>query len=48
MSALTGEWERALHEEFSKEYYKNLFFFIRKQYSDTTVFLSVSRFRSMA
>lgn len=22
MSALTGEWERALHEEFSKEYYK--------------------------
>lgn len=26
MSALTGEWERALHEEFSKEYYKNLFF----------------------
>lgn len=35
MSALTGEWECALHEEFSKEYYKNLFFFIRKQYSET-------------
>ena len=28
MSALTGEWECALHEEFSKEYYKNLFFFM--------------------
>ena len=26
MSALTGEWERALHEEFSKEYYKNYSF----------------------
>ena len=38
MSALTGEWERALHEEFSKEYYKNLFFFIRKQYSETIVY----------
>ena len=38
MSALTGEWERALHEEFSKEYYKNLFFFVRKQYSETTVY----------
>ena len=38
MSALTGEWERALHEEFSKEYYKKLFFFVRKQYSETTVY----------
>lgn len=38
MSALTGEWERALHEEFSKEYYKNLFFFIWKQYSETIVY----------
>ena len=38
MSALTGEWECALHEEFSKEYYKNLFFFIRKQYSETIVY----------
>ena len=38
MSALTGEWERALHEEFSKEYYNNLFFFVRKQYSETTVY----------
>ena len=38
MSALTGEWERALHEEFSKEYYKKLFFFVRKQYSETIVY----------
>ena len=44
MSALTGEWERALHEEFSKEYYKNLFFFVRKQYSETTVYQRQMRF----
>lgn len=38
MSALTGEWERAMHGEFAKEYYRKLFFFLRKQYRETVVF----------
>lgn len=38
MAALRGEWEHALKEEFSKEYYKKLFFFVREQYSKTAVY----------
>ncbi|MCH5266273.1 MAG: uracil-DNA glycosylase [Lachnospiraceae bacterium] len=38
MAGLTGEWEKALRGEFSREYYKKLFFFIREQYSKTAVY----------
>ena len=38
MAALTGEWERALKSEFSKEYYKKLFMYIREEYSKVQVF----------
>lgn len=38
MAALTGEWENALKEEFSKEYYKKLFLFVREQYSKVPVY----------
>lgn len=38
MAGLTGEWERALQPEFSKEYYKKLFYFIREQYSKVAVY----------
>ncbi len=38
MAGLTGAWEKALHSEFSKEYYKKLFFFIREQYSKVPVY----------
>ena len=37
MAALTGEWENALKEEFSKEYYKKLFLFVREQDSKVPV-----------
>lgn len=38
MAGLTGMWEKALHDEFSKEYYRNLFLFIRKEYSRVPVY----------
>jgi uracil-DNA glycosylase len=38
MSGLTGQWEKALHDEFSKEYYKKLFLFIRDEYSRVVVY----------
>lgn len=38
MAGLTGEWEKALQGEFSKEYYKKLFLFIKEQYSQVKVF----------
>ena len=38
MAGLTGEWEKALRGEFSREYYKKLFFFIRGEYSRTAVY----------
>jgi uracil-DNA glycosylase len=38
MAALTGKWEEALRGEFSKEYYKRLFFYIRDQYQKETVY----------
>ncbi len=38
MSGLTGEWQKALSGEFSKEYYRKLYFFIREQYSKVTVY----------
>lgn len=40
MAALTGEWERALNGEFSKEYYKKLFLFIKEEYSKVAVYPS--------
>lgn len=38
MAGLTGEWELALREEFSKDYYKKLFYFIKEQYSKVLVY----------
>lgn len=38
MAGLTGEWELALREEFSKDYYKKLFYFIKEQYSKVVVY----------
>lgn len=38
MAGLTGEWEAALHDEFSKEYYKKLFLFVKEQYSKVPVY----------
>lgn len=38
MPGLTGEWEKALEGEFSKDYYRKLFLFIREQYSKVLVF----------
>ena len=38
MAGLTGEWEKALHGEFSKEYYKKLFFYIKEQYRQVRVY----------
>lgn len=38
MAGLTGEWEVALKDEFSKEYYKKLFLFVKEQYSKVSVY----------
>ena len=38
MAGLTGEWETALRGEFSKDYYKKLFLFIKKEYSRVPVY----------
>lgn len=38
MAGLTGEWEKALHGEFSKDYYRNLFLFIRDAYGRVPVY----------
>lgn len=38
MPGLTGEWQEALKEEFSKDYYRKLFLFIREQYNKVLVF----------
>lgn len=38
MAGLTGAWEEALKDEFSKEYYKKLFVFIKEQYGKTVVY----------
>ena len=38
MAGLTGTWEKALQEEFSKDYYRKLFLFIRDEYSKKTVY----------
>lgn len=38
MAGLTGTWEKALHGEFSKEYYRNLFLFVREEYQKKIVY----------
>lgn len=38
MAAITGEWEKALRDEFSKEYYKNLYSFVKDEYSKYVVY----------
>ena len=38
MAGLTGTWEKALKDEFSKDYYRKLFLFIREEYSKTAVY----------
>ncbi|MCI8791264.1 MAG: uracil-DNA glycosylase [Eubacterium sp.] len=38
MAGLTGAWEEALKDEFSKEYYKKLFVFVKEQYGKTAVY----------
>ena len=38
MSAITGQWKEALQEEYSKEYYRKLFMFIKDAYSKSVVY----------
>lgn len=38
MAGLTGAWEEALKDEFSKEYYKKLFMFVKEQYRRVAVY----------
>ena len=33
MAALTGDWEQALKPEFGKDYYRDLFKFVKEEYS---------------
>lgn len=40
MAGLTGAWECALKNEFSKPYYRKLFLFIKEQYSKVPVYPS--------
>ena len=38
MGMLTGEWERVMRTEFSKPYYKELYHFIKEEYSRVVVY----------
>ena len=38
MGMITNDWQIALREEFRKPYYKELYEFVKKEYSTTTVF----------
>lgn len=38
MSAITGQWKEVLQEEYSKEYYRKLFMFIKDAYSKSVVY----------
>lgn len=38
MPGLTGAWKEALQGEFSKDYYRKLFLFIREQYNKVLIF----------
>lgn len=38
MGKITGDWERALQEEFHKDYYRELFYFVKKEYESAIVY----------
>ena len=38
MAALTNGWAKALAEEFDKDYYKELYYFIKKEYTEQVVY----------
>lgn len=38
MAGLNGQWAEQLSQEFTKEYYKKLFLFIRDEYSKNTIY----------
>ncbi|MCR5747538.1 MAG: uracil-DNA glycosylase [Lachnospiraceae bacterium] len=38
MAGLTGDWERALREEFQKDYYKKLYAFVKEEYHTNTIY----------
>lgn len=38
MAALTNGWAKALAEEFNKDYYKELYYFIKKEYTEQVVY----------
>lgn len=38
MAGLTGTWEKALQGEFSKDYYRKLFLYIKEQYARVAVY----------
>lgn len=38
MAAISGDWEIALREEFNKDYYKELYKFVKHEYETTTVY----------
>ena len=40
MAMLTGDWAEALNEEFNKEYYKKLYYFVKKEYDTQVVYPS--------
>ena len=38
MGAITGEWQKVLEPEFAKPYYRDLYNFVRKEYSEHVIF----------
>ncbi len=43
MAMLTGEWLDAMHEEFQKPYYKELYQFVKDEYSTTVHFTPLDK-----
>ena len=38
MSGLSGQWEIAMKDEFSKDYYRKLFFYLKEEYSKNVIY----------
>ena len=41
MSMITNDWLEAVDAEFKKPYYRNLYQFVKEEYSRTVVYLSL-------
>ena len=41
MAAIDNDWLKAMSEEFHKPYYRDLFYFVKDEYSKEVIYLSL-------